>query len=1054
MADELLNSIIDVNAIKAEFEELTSLVNSAVQKVIEGNNAIQKAQESISGSTNISGSATSTQAATKAINELTAAENELIKVNNDLLVVMAKKAALESPAGQALVKAKFDLDNYNKSLKDNLKAEQDRQAQAEKSSLIDRQRAKDLTLVTETTAETLDKYQTALLGAENAQEKLSISQQEAAAEAKLIQNITEENTAAKAQAINTENQETAAIESNTIAENQNLTAKERAIESLVVVRTQLAEVSAEMALLNAQYEKGTITYAQYIQAQVKATETGIELKAEAKSLGSEIDGTGQKASQFESIVQRMGLRFIANLVIFQGAIELFKALGEEFKRESEVFTVVQDTMADIAKNTSNAFTNEAISLQIMKDRFEDVTTSMSAKQQIVEDLNLHYSNQIGVINGVNDAEQFFRDKTPDMIKALELRGQAEAALEVLRKNSAKEIELAADPSQALKGLDNLQIIAKSFGQAITTLNDENIIEKFNENYDFNKVARAGDVANQSIIKLIESSKVAKQVLEDTLKSATSLDESTGIDTSQHSKKAATIRRPRAVDTTTDELEAQKRYYKALSVFQTQNLEITIENNKKIVQNEQETVNARILANDKLNEAKNEQAKIVLDNTTISLNAELATITTIQAKEKAGIRLSGAEKKRIEEDNINAIHQELLNAQIKYQASVASNNDVANKKEEDIWKAHSKDIIRDIIAGQDEIKLSYEKSRTERLQILEDEHNSGLIGAKKYTEETRIINEQYDYEELEATKKYLNDKIATLGLEPEEQKKIQELITKILNTEQKNRQSSDKNATKDKNNELSKEQKLEVQLALSTADAIKTIFDGVYQRRVDQLNAQKDLIESTKQSEIDAVNASAQNSDEKSKEIQVINEQAKDAELKIQREVANEKRKQAILDKEVALAKIAIATAVHIIESSSPLEAILWAALGAIELAVVAATPIPAYATGTENHPGGLAELGDGGERELVKEPGKLPYWSAATSTIYNLKANTQVIPESQLAKSAMNNYIFNSAFSDGNIIRSAAYNADKIERAIIKSQQNIIIKDNSGYLSLKLGASR
>jgi hypothetical protein len=70
-------------------------------------------------------------------------------------------------------------------------------------------------------------------------------------------------------------------------------------------------------------------------------------------------------------------------------------------------------------------------------------------------------------------------------------------------------------------------------------------------------------------------------------------------------------------------------------------------------------------------------------------------------------------------------------------------------------------------------------------------------------------------------------------------------------------------------------------------------------------------------------------------------------------------------------------------------------IGGVQVANAMAAPLPAYAEGTKNHPGGRALIGEGGERELVQEPGGRS-WIADRPMIANLPSGTRVIPEHDL----------------------------------------------------------
>ena len=68
------------------------------------------------------------------------------------------------------------------------------------------------------------------------------------------------------------------------------------------------------------------------------------------------------------------------------------------------------------------------------------------------------------------------------------------------------------------------------------------------------------------------------------------------------------------------------------------------------------------------------------------------------------------------------------------------------------------------------------------------------------------------------------------------------------------------------------------------------------------------------------------------------------------------------------------------------------ALGAIQLATIIAQPIPKYAKGTDNHPGGLAIVGDGGKHEAVVTD-RGAYITPNVPTLIDLPRRAKVIPD-------------------------------------------------------------
>ena len=113
-----------------------------------------------------------------------------------------------------------------------------------------------------------------------------------------------------------------------------------------------------------------------------------------------------------------------------------------------------------------------------------------------------------------------------------------------------------------------------------------------------------------------------------------------------------------------------------------------------------------------------------------------------------------------------------------------------------------------------------------------------------------------------------------------------------------------------------------------------------------------------------------------------------------------KRKQAISERAFAAFEIGINTAAAIMQAAKsvappwnvPLIAAM-ATLGAAQLAAVLATPIPQYAHGTEDHPGGLAVVGDAGKHELVVLPDGTLLKTPKRPTLLDLPPHAEVFPD-------------------------------------------------------------
>jgi hypothetical protein len=139
----------------------------------------------------------------------------------------------------------------------------------------------------------------------------------------------------------------------------------------------------------------------------------------------------------------------------------------------------------------------------------------------------------------------------------------------------------------------------------------------------------------------------------------------------------------------------------------------------------------------------------------------------------------------------------------------------------------------------------------------------------------------------------------------------------------------------------------------------------------------------------------ENSAKRQEAIELANEK-RQKDIEAQRKKAI--RKQAIFDKAVALTigGIKLAQAILAMLSVGPAGfalSALAAAIGAVQLATIAARPIPAAEHGIDNHKGGAIIAGEAGQ-ELVRTGNK---WSLTDSkaALYNLPKGTQIFPHEE-----------------------------------------------------------
>lgn len=206
-------------------------------------------------------------------------------------------------------------------------------------------------------------------------------------------------------------------------------------------------------------------------------------------------------------------------------------------------------------------------------------------------------------------------------------------------------------------------------------------------------------------------------------------------------------------------------------------------------------------------------------------------------------------------------------------------------------------------------------------------------------------------------------------------------------------------------EAKKRQELNRQLLDEGINAFGALVSAGFQNRINELTEEIRLIEERKRAEIEAINATALSEEEKAARIFNVNQRAAAQREQLELRQKQIAERQARFQKAVDILNIITSTARAIMAvyadltipvTAKPGLAAIAGAIGAVQLATVIATPIPKYKHGIygENaHPGGKAILNDGGKREVVVEPGKLPYLQTGVSELVDLAAGTQVYPD-------------------------------------------------------------
>lgn len=181
------------------------------------------------------------------------------------------------------------------------------------------------------------------------------------------------------------------------------------------------------------------------------------------------------------------------------------------------------------------------------------------------------------------------------------------------------------------------------------------------------------------------------------------------------------------------------------------------------------------------------------------------------------------------------------------------------------------------------------------------------------------------------------------------------------------------------------------------DGITSIMTDIYDARIKRVEEEQEANEEAGEKELERIEK-LENSGAITKEEAEARKRAaeqatanKNKELEKKKEVLQQK--QAKWEKANAISQSVIATALAVSKALPNLVlAALVGILGAAQLATIIAQPIPKYAKGTDNHPGGLAIVGDGGKHEAVVTD-KGTYITPNVPTLIDLPRRAKVIPD-------------------------------------------------------------
>ena len=459
-----------------------------------------------------------------------------------------------------------------------------------------------------------------------------------------------------------------------------------------------------------------------------------------------------------------------------------------------------------------------------------------------------------------------------------------------------------------------------------------------------------------------------------------------------------------------------------------------------------------------------------------MNNELAKASEEYEKNRASIdlqnRLASVEEGSEEEMSVRL---DILDKQKEEEMKAAESNgaDVSliekkylNEKRK-IYEEYASDYVDEISKSAAAEQVVRNAQYNSDLKELEKLHAKKLISDEEYEKKKADITERYSIDTAKAAVDSLEEQISVENLIQDDREKLAEQLQKakadLANAEADAEIAAIKRVQDEEEDSYKKRMKNAQRwmgVASDAIGAVGSLMSTLYERDIDNIEKEQEANEEAYNADVERIEALAE-SGAISEEEAEARKRAAEAETSRKNEELEKKKvqlqqKQAKWDKAVQLAQTGIATARGIMEAMAmippnPVLAAVIGAMGAVQMATIVATPIPAYKEGIKDggHIGGLAIVGDGGKHEVVVYGGK-SWVTPDVPTVVDLPKGAEVFPDiNEFVGNVRMNPIYDSGISSPVVVNDYSELSREMKgmRVELRKIMKIIHKEayNSNY---------
>lgn len=674
------------------------------------------------------------------------------------------------------------------------------------------------------------------------------------------------------------------------------------------------------------------------------------------------------------------------------------------KAASEAQRDLNSSTGDYAKalkNSTSSYGENLVTLRNLQAEWNNLGDNLNKQKQFIIDNASEFKKLDVSVTDVNDAENLLVDNTEAFINAMSLRAQAAAAQKLAQEKYTEALQKEIEAENRRKNPTfwdrfDLTKVLDPTAQSLLFLTDR--FEVFYNTSD-EALAKAGKAADSIEKEGKEAEKAGNIYLNAMLKLREEENKILGnSDIQLYSNEEKLKRQQEQI-----EREAKRREKLEMEAernIQEARLNVMDEGYKKDRLLLEQSFQKRIDDVKTKGVRVNEQIEAIEAERSKKLAEFDRKISEQRANDEAQNRLAIAEKGSMDELNARLVILQLQRDKELKEADKTEQDkslivDKYNKQRQDLYRDYYKNLMS-TQQSQNEIFLSQRQIEiNEELNILAKQYEQGIIKKKEYEKQKSDLEHQYAMESLNSQLQILESNLYLFsGNERlEKEKEIARLRVQL------SKETSDKiiEDAKREEEERKKVEQAKKRLIQESISAIISIGNSLFQRQIDNVDAEIEANQDEYDAKVETIDALAEKdiitTEEAEARKRAAEEETSRKNKELEKKKAELQTKQAKFQKAMDIAQTIAATSLAVTKAlPNFVLAALVGAMGAVQLATIIAQPIPKYAHGTDNHPGGLAIVGDGGRSEAVLV-GDKAYITPDKPTLLSLPAGAEVVPD-------------------------------------------------------------